>query len=268
MGDGRMRGAIRRRHAMPQLGWGNIACSRHTGRAKRCLKRHSPCILFRQPQGDARFDHLFDQQKDIGRAAARDRRHRIQQGFVSDRDVQAKGLCNGFGSLALLGAGMGVHKETRRRKPDQSRSVRHRPGNGDGAKELFKAGRGDSGGNAEQQFAGQWHGDTLCDLGNDLRLDRQDNRVATRKGFGGVFSDRNAVGLGKVVALRGIGVGDNDVQGAAPFETNPPMIAAAILPPPMNEMLVISQNRVITVAPTDWNLSMFIKASGASLRLI
>ncbi len=157
--------------------------------------------LGRQSGGDTGLGQAFDQQEDIGRAAARHRRHRIDQRLVLDPSDLAHGGEQAVAQAALGGGNMGIRAGDGDAAPDRGRGVRH--GAHDGgirsqmaleiADRLAGRDRQDDGTRPSEAPIVRRH------LVHHLRLDREDDDFGSeigREGFG-VEVVRNAGAAGE-----------------------------------------------------------------------
>ena len=76
-GDRALGGALRARHAAAQLGGVFAGCLEQRGRADEGLLRHESRLGLGEPLADRGFGERLDEEEDVGRPRAGDRRERV-----------------------------------------------------------------------------------------------------------------------------------------------------------------------------------------------
>ena len=124
------------------------------------------------PLPDRRFGERLDEEEDVGRPRARDRRQRVDL-RLGHLDDAADGLEQPADERDLGGAGAGSGREARHRLADQRGRVRHRAQHGDvGAEDRLEGLRRDAGGEAHDDRARtQVRGDLAQEVGHHRGLD-------------------------------------------------------------------------------------------------
>ncbi len=115
-----------------EVAGGQPVLAGHAGRPQCRRAGQSGRSSFRKAQPGPGPGHGLDQQEKIGRAAARYRRHRIQQGFLFNPEGLAHGTEQLFGLLALCRADLWTGIQATDAGAEQGRGIGHAADDGPG----------------------------------------------------------------------------------------------------------------------------------------